>query len=83
MHELIKRMKSLLPGQKKLEKASSGRFQRVGTVLRNKDGLEAFEIAIGVGIAVVLGVIVLSNNKDLFNNTIWPKVVSNATSIFS
>lgn len=52
-------------------------------ILRNSNGLEAFEIVIGVIVAVVLGGIVLAKNKDLFNNTVWPKVTDHTTDLLS
>lgn len=70
--------------------ASSRRFGKIkalcrnaGEILSGTSGLEAFEIAIGVGIAIVLGAIVLSSNKDLFNKTIWPKVTAGAEGLFA
>lgn len=78
--------KSLSMIEKRVQAAALTVKQKTGQakeVMENTSGLEAFEIAIGVGIAVVLGVIALSNNKDLITNTIWPKVTSAATSLFS
>ncbi len=72
------------------ETALSRRFGKIkalcrnaGEILSGTSGLEAFEIAIGVGIAIVLGAIVLSSNKDLFKNTIWPKVTAGAEGLFA
>lgn len=52
-------------------------------ILCNSDGLEAFEIVIGVIVAVVLGGLVLAKNKDLFNNTVWPKVTDQTNNLLS
>ncbi len=52
-------------------------------ILCDDSGLEAFEIAIGVGIAAVCAVIVLTKNKDLMEKTIFPGTSSKATEIFS
>ena len=80
MKKIFSKVSGKVSGPIAKVKADCGEAKRI---LSNTNGLEAFEIAIGVGIAVVLGVIVLGKNKDLFANTIWPKVTSNASSIFS
>lgn len=54
-----------------------------GEVLCDDSGLEAFEIALGIGIAAVCAVLVLTKGKDLMNNTIFPGTSSKAADIFS
>ena len=83
MQNLRNNLKKIFMSHKRLGKAAVNQLHEASVVLHSTDGLEAFEIAIGVGIAVVLGVIILSNNKTLISTTIWPKVTSNATSLFS
>jgi hypothetical protein len=57
--------------------------QTGGEILCDDSGLEAFEIALGIGIAAVCAVIVLTKGKELMNNTIFPGTSSHAAEIFS
>lgn len=51
------------------------------SIVSDTHGLEAFEIAIGIGIAVVCGVLVLSKNQDLLNS-VFSSAQEQANSLF-
>jgi hypothetical protein len=73
----------LLSTQEKIKNTVKGFCQTAGEILCDDSGLEAFEIALGIGIAAVCAVLVLTKGKDLMNNTIFPGTSSKAADIFS
>lgn len=65
-----------------IKKATVETVKQAGEILRNESGLEAWEIAVGVGVSAVAAAIYWPQIKDIIT-TMVSNAKTQATSIFS
>lgn len=75
------KMQSALQVSHRIKEIAKTGYRRIYGALCNDEGIEAFEIVIGIIISIVIAGALLSKNQDLLNS-VWTKVSDQTNGLF-